>query len=263
MNTNIDQPPLYQKDLEQTRASRARLRQSTNLMYWYQELYRELFTSDPDISRKRVLEIGSGASPLKIFLSSVVTSDVLQLEYLDVVFDCHEIAQTDAIPDHSVDIITLTNVLHHLRDPLQFLRGAKKKLAPGGQIVLVEPYFSWVSYPLYKALHHEPVNFDIQRPLLDAIQGPLSTSNQAIPYMIFFSRPNWRAELDDCYDIEKAEYAFFTSLAYMVTGGISRTFPVPARLYRWYFKLDRWLARRWPRVFASFFSVRLTVKGVS
>jgi SAM-dependent methyltransferase len=256
-------PPLYQKDLEQTRASRMRLRQNANLMHWYQELYRELFTSDPDISRKRVLEIGSGASPLSNFLGGVITSDVLKLEYLDLVFDCHEIGQTDAIADGSIDIITLTNVLHHLRDPLQFLRGAARKLAPGGQIVMVEPYFSWLSYPLYKTLHHEPVDFRIERPVLDQIQGPLSTSNQAMPHMIFFSRPDWLAELADCYDVKKLKVGHFTSLAYMVTGGISRTFPVPAGLYRLYFGLDRWLANRWPRAFASFFSARLVVRKSS
>jgi SAM-dependent methyltransferase len=258
-----EQQPLYQKDIEQTWASRARLRNSGNLMYWYQELYSELFTSDLEISRKRVLEIGSGSSPLKIFLNSVITSDVLQLEYLDVVFDCHLIAQTDVIPDHSIDIITLTNVLHHLRDPLQFLRGATKKLAPGGQIVLVEPYFSFVSYPLYKTLHHEPVNFKIQRPILDEIQGPLSTSNQAMPYMIFFSRPDWLRELADCYDLKQTQLGFFTSLAYMMTGGISRTLPVPHLIYRWYFKIDRWLSKRWPKIFASFFSARLVVREAS
>ena len=255
--------PLYQKDIDQTLASRVRLSQNTNLMYWYQELYREVLTSDPDIASKRVLEIGSGASPLKNFLNSVITSDVLQLNYLDVVFDCHEIASTTAIPDHSIDIITLTNVLHHLRDPLQFLRGAAKKLAPGGQIVMVEPYFSLVSYPLYKTLHHEPVNFAIQRPVLDEIQGPLSTSNQAMPYMIFISRADWLQELGDYYDLARTQYGFFTSLAYMVTGGITKTFPVPGWLYRWYFNLDRWLARRLPRLFASFFSVRLHVKEAS
>jgi hypothetical protein len=261
METNLQ--PLYQKDLEQTQSSRARLRKNVNLMHWYQELYSELFTSEQGIQQKRVLEIGSGSSPLKYFLDSVVTSDVLQLEYLDIVFDCHQIAETDAIPDHSIDIITLTNVLHHLSDPIRFLRGATKKLAPGGQIVLVEPYFSWISYPLYKTLHHEPVNFNIQRPVLDEIQGPLSTSNQAMPYMIFFSRPDWYGELGDCYELVKTKREYFTSLAYMVTGGISKTFPVPRSLYRWYFKLDRWLACRWPKVFASFFSVRLYSKDAS
>lgn len=260
---HADLPPLYQKDLEQTRASRARLRQNANLMHWYRELYEELFTSDPQILGKRVLEIGSGASPLKNFLGTVITSDVLQLEYLDVVFDCHEIGETSAIADHSIDIITLTNVLHHLRDPLQFLRGATRKLAPGGQVVLLEPYFSWVSYPLYKTLHHEPVDFGIRRPLLDRIEGPLSSSNQAMPYMLFFSRPDWLGELGDCYDLAKTQFGFFTSMAYMATGGISRTFPVPTGLYRRLFVLDRWLARRWPRAFASFFTARLVARGTS
>lgn len=263
MTMEAELPPLYQKDLEQTRASRARLRQNANLMHWYGELYRELLTSDPGISRKRVLEIGSGASPLTNFLSGVITSDVLDLDYLDLVFDCHEIGHTDAIAESSIDIITLTNVLHHLRDPLQFLRGAARKLAPGGQIVVVEPYCSWLSYPLYKTLHHEPVDFSIARPVLDRIEGPLSTSNQAMPQMIFFSRPDWLGELADCYDLEKTKLGYFTSLAYMVTGGISRTFPVPAGLYRWYFGVDRWLARRWPRAFASFFSARLVVRNPS
>lgn len=255
-----DDQPLYQKDLDQTRACRERLKSNANLMFWYKELFQELFDAVPDISTKRVLEIGSGASPLKTFLPSVITSDILQLEYLDIVFDCHNIADTDAIQDHSLDVIVLTNVLHHLRNPLQFLQGATKKLAAGGQIWMTEPYFSGLSYPLYKTLHHEPVNFNIQRPVLDEIQGPLSTSNQAMPYMIFFSRPDWRAELADCYDLQKIQYGFYTSLSYMMTGGISRNFPVPSPLYRTYFKLDRWLARCWPKTFASFFSARLLVK---
>lgn len=252
--------PLYQKDLDQTRESRERLKNNANLMFWYRELFQELFDAIPDISQKRVLEIGSGASPLKSFLPSVLTSDILQLDYLDVVFDCHNIAETDAIPDHSLDVIVLTNVLHHLRNPLQFLRGATRKLAPGGQVWMAEPYFSCLSYPIYKTLHHEPVNFNIQRPLLEEIQGPLSTSNQAMPYMIFFSRPDWREELADCYDLPRTQYGFFSSLSYMATGGISRSFPVPQGLYQACFKLDRWLARCWPKIFASFFSARLLIK---
>lgn len=228
-------------------------------MFWYQQLYQELFHAIPDISLKTVLEIGSGTSPLKIFLPNVVTSDILELDYLDIVFDCHQIADYESIADNSIDILTMTNVLHHLRDPIDFLRNASRKLAKGGQILIVEPYFSVVSYPLFKFLHHEPVDFSINRPQLDRIHGPLSSSNQAIPYMIFFSRPDWFKELEGCYSLEETRFGFFTSLSYMLTGGISRTFPVPSWLYRPYFALDQYLARRFPSIFASFFSVRLVV----
>ncbi|HEY4075156.1 MAG TPA: class I SAM-dependent methyltransferase [Herbaspirillum sp.] len=255
-----DNQTLYQHDLELTRGNRARLQKNRNLMYWYQALYRNLFRTIPDISEKRVLEIGSGTSPLKMFLPNVITTDILKLDYLDIVFDCHEIADFSAIPDHSIDVITLTNVLHHLHDPLHFLRNAVRKLVKGGQIIIVDPYFSLLSWPLYKFLHHEPVDFNISRPVLDAIQGPLSSSNQAIPYMIFFSKTRWLEELSDCYELTETRIGFFTSLAYMMTGGISRIFPVPHWLYRLYFVFDLTLARALPRVFASFFSVRLVAK---
>jgi len=256
----FDRQTLYQHDLDQTQANRERLQKNRNLMFWYQELYRDLFRVIPDISEKRVLEIGSGTSPLRMFLPNVITTDVLRLEHLDIVFDCHDIADFSEIPDHSIDVITLTNVLHHLRDPVQFLRSATRKLAKGGQVFIVEPYFSLLSYPLFKFLHHEPVNFDISRPVLGKVNGPLSSSNQAIPHMIFFSRSDWLRELSDYYELNETRIGFFTSIAYMLTGGISRIFPVPHWIYRPYLVLDRSLATLLPKIFASFFSARLVAK---
>lgn len=250
----------YQYDLDKTLSNRQHLQENRNLMLWYEELYQELFRKISDINQKQVLEIGSGSSPLKLLLPNIITSDVLKLEYLDIIFDCHNIAELFEIPDHSIDVITLTNVLHHLRDPIHFLRNATQKLKKGGEIFLVEPYFSLLSYPLFKLLHHEPVNFKISRPMLDAIDGPLSSANQAIPYMIFFTNPNWFRELADYYELDETTFGFFTSLAYMLTGGISRVFPVPHRFYRFYLVLDRFLARSLPKFFASFFSVRLVAK---
>ena len=237
------------------------LQSNRNLMLWYHELYRDLFRTVSDVAQKRVLEIGSGTSPLKVFLPNLITSDILNLEYLDVVFDCHNIAELSEIPDHSIDVITLTNVLHHLRDPIYFLRSATRKLKKGGEVLIVEPYFSVLSYLLFTVLHHEPVNFDISRPVLDTTDGPLSSSNQAMPHMIFFTRPNWLKELADYYDLDQTRFGFFTSLAYMVTGGISRIFPVPHCIYKPYLVLDRFLARSLPRLFASFFSVRLVTRS--
>ncbi|ABC89581.1 hypothetical protein RHE_CH00767 [Rhizobium etli CFN 42] len=252
---------LYDADLAQTLANRERLNANSNLMHWYGELYREMFRQEPDIAAKTVLEIGSGTSPLKRFLPNVITSDVLKLDYLDIVFDCHEIAELPDIADHSVDVITMTNVLHHLKDPLAFLRGATRKLVKGGRVYATEPYLSRLSYPMYKLLHHEPVDLSIRRPVLNTVEGPLSTSNQAMPHMIFFQRPDWLAELSDCYCLEKTRISYFTSLAYMATGGISRKFPVPGWVYKPYFKFDRAVGRTLPKAFASFFTVCLTSRG--
>jgi len=252
---------LYAYDLERTRSNRERLRRNVNLLYWYRRLYAQVFPDPPGLGGKRVLEIGSGTSPLKLFHAGVETSDVLKLEYLDHVFDCQEIDAYGGIPDHSVDVITLTNVLHHLKDPLAFLARATAKLKPGGELVLVEPYFSLVSYPLYKLLHPEPVDFSVGRPVLGAVAGPLSTSNQAMPYMLLFSRPDWLAELARYYDTGGVRVDYFSSLSYMATGGISRVFPVPAFLYRALFGFDNFLARTAPRLFASFFTAVLRARA--
>jgi SAM-dependent methyltransferase len=207
-----------------------------------------------------VLEIGSGVSPLKRFLPSVLTSDILELNYLDYIFDCHKIDRFTELPDNSVDIITLTNVLHHLQEPVVFLSAAVKKLVPGGSILLVEPFFSVMSYPIYKWLHHEPVEFKISTPELSLINGPLSTSNQAIPYMIFFKKNSWLDELAEKYYIEDIEVGFFTSLSYMLSGGISKKIPIPHCLYKCILEIDIRIARKFPRLFASFFILRLVAK---
>jgi SAM-dependent methyltransferase len=253
-------PSMFEHDAELTRANRVRLRGNPNLMLWYETLYRELFRSVQAIGSKRILEIGSGTSPLKQFVPNVITSDVLPMDYLDLVFDCHDIAEVTAIPDHSIDLIALTNVLHHLRDPLLFLRRATRKLVPGGEVYIVEPYFSLMSYPLYKLLHTEPVDFRIRRPRIERVEGPLSTSNQAMAHMIFYSRRQWLQELSDCYDLEQTRRDHFTGLAYMVTGGISRTFPVPGWIYRPFLACDRVAAQLLPKLFASFFTARLVAR---
>ncbi len=251
---------LYEADLKETLANRKRLRSNLNLMYWYDRLYQHQFAAEPNIGSAHILEIGSGTSPLKHFAPSVMTSDVLPLDYVDVVFDCHTIKDLDEIDNGSIDIITMTNVLHHLRDPLAFLRAAAIKLAPGARVYMAEPYFSAISYPMYKLLHHEPVDFRINRPILEKVEGPLSTSNQAIPHMIFFSRPDWLDEISDVYDLDKTSVSYFTGISYPMTGGISRRFPLPASVYRAAFAVDYALSNWLPKVFASFFIARLVTK---
>lgn len=253
------QPAADQFDLDRrmTIENRERLAHNTNLLHWYEQLYRQQFAGIPDFGKKRVLEIGSGTSPARRFYPHILTSDVLPLDYLDFVFDCHRIDEFAAIPDASLDVVTLTNVLHHLQDPLLFLTKVAVKLKPGGQMIATEPYFSALSGLFWRHLHHEPVDFSIAEPKLANIAGPLATSNQAMPYLIFKKRPEWAARLHGVYE-PAVELRPFSALSYMATGGISRKIPLPAPLYRAFFALDRPLAAALPDLFAAFFTIVLT-----
>jgi 2-polyprenyl-3-methyl-5-hydroxy-6-metoxy-1,4-benzoquinol methylase len=246
------------KDRAATLRNRARLAANTNLLFWYRELYRDQFKHFANPAALSILEIGSGTSPLKQFLSNVVTSDVLDLDYLDLVFDCHEIDKLDAIKDNSLDVITLTNVLHHLKSPILFLNAAAAKLRSGGKVIATEPFFSVLSTPIFKYLHHEAVDCCIAEPGLKRVYGPLASANQALSWLIFFRRREWLERLSESYDVASLSVRPFTALSYMMTGGISRKLPVPGFLYRALFPIDLALSRHFPRFCAAFFSVTLT-----
>ena len=246
------------KDRATTLRNRARLDANQNLLFWYRELYRDQFKALPSPETLSILEIGSGTSPLKQFHSNIITSDILHLDYLDLVFDCHEIDKLDAIKDNSLDVITLTNVLHHLKSPIAFLNCAAGKLKPGGKVIATEPFFSVLSTVIFKYLHHEPVDFRISEPELREAQGPLASANIALPWLIFFRKREWLQRLNENFDITRRDIRPFTALSYMATGGISHRLPVPRFLYRVLFPIDLGISRYFPRLFASFFTITLT-----
>jgi SAM-dependent methyltransferase len=245
-------------DRAATLRNRARLGTNKNLLFWYRELYRDQFKDFPSPAALSILEIGSGTSPLKQFLSNVVTSDVLDLDYLDLVFDCHEIDKLDAVKDNSLDVITLTNVLHHLKNPIAFLNRAAGKLKSGGKVIATEPFFSALSTVIFKHLHHEAVDLRISEPELGEVQGPLASANIALPWLIFFQNAEWLQRLNDNFDLTTFSARPFSALSYMVTGGISHRLPVPRFIYRMLFPVDLALSRRFPRAFAAFFTITLT-----
>jgi len=245
------------QDRAMTLRNRARLDSNQNLLFWYRELYRDQFRDFPDPAALSILEVGSGTSPLKHFVSNVVTSDVLDLDYLDLVFDCHGIDKLDAIKDESLDVISLTNVLHHLKSPIAFLNRAANKLKSGGKVIATEPFFSLVSTPVFRYLHHEPVDLRISEPELKDVQGPLASANIALPWLIFFRRRHWVENLSGNYDVANCSVRPFSALSYMATGGISRKLPIPGLLYRAFFRMDLVLSRCFPRLCASFFTIVL------
>ncbi|MEI6437732.1 MAG: methyltransferase domain-containing protein [Candidatus Omnitrophota bacterium] len=245
-------PVKLTEETEITLRNRKSLMANRNLLYWYKKLYEQQFARFPDLEQKKILEIGSGTSPLTLFVKHAKTSDIMPLGYVDYTFNAEEIDAFTEIPDESLDIITLTNVLHHLRDPRAMLVKAAKKLRRGGAIVLTEPYLSLLSTPIYRHFHYEPTDLNIKSPVQSEITGPLSSANNALPYKIFTS--SWADQLRDAYDFSDRDRSYFTWISYMATGGIRRNFGIPGFLYKTIFHADLALSRLCPNIFASFFT---------
>jgi len=252
---------ILHSDIESTLKNRQALFKKKNLLYWYQKLYERILTPYSDtLSDLRILEIGSGMSPLKYFYPSVLTSDIMPLSHIDYVFDAHDIGNLPVIENESLDLVLLTNVLHHLQNPLKFLNGAKNKLHSEGRIILVEPYFSTISRLIYSYLHHEPADFSVKAPCLAEVKGPLSSANMAIPYMIFWKKQAWLKQVLDNYTIIESQRCYYTGISYMATGGISHNIMIPHGVYKQLWKLDNLFADLFFRQFAAFFVLTLAKK---
>jgi SAM-dependent methyltransferase len=158
---------------------------------------REIWTSKPILQRLyfrwyghikkalrpgRTLELGGGSGNLKDFLPEAITSDVVFEPWLDAVMDAH------AIPfkEESLDNVVLFDVLHHLAAPVVFFHEVERVLKPEGRAVMMEPYVSWLSYPVYRFLHAEGMEWDTD-PFHDQSSKKKEpfAGNQAIPTLLF------------------------------------------------------------------------------
>ena len=250
----------YIEDRDETISNREKLFNNPNQLNWYKKLYSLMLKNYLPLNDKKILEVGSGTSPLIYFYPEIITSDILELDYLDMIFDCQNIDKIQDIPNSSLDIICLTNVLHHLLKPVDFLEKASVKLKKGGVIILAEPFFSRMSTPIYKFIHHEPCYSNITHPSLKNIEGPLRSANMLLPHLIFFSSKGWDSSLKNLFMFSKDEVNYFSSLSYFATGGFRKPIHIPKFLYSILLHTDCLAARIFPNIFAAFFIIKLKKK---
>ena len=130
----------------------------------------------------RTLELGGGSGNLREFLPEAISSDIVFAPWLDAVMD----AQALPFKEGSLDNIVLFDVLHHLAEPAAFFHEVERVLRPKGRAVMMEPYVSWLSFPVYRFMHAEGMKWGT-----DPLQGETTEKkepfegNQAIPTLIF------------------------------------------------------------------------------
>jgi SAM-dependent methyltransferase len=214
-----------------TEKHREIIRRKRFLRYIYEEWYGGIAERLPAVDGA-VLELGSGPGFLKEFIPRIITSEVIPFPGIDMVVDAA------AIPfkTSSMRAIVMVDVLHHLPDPRAFLGEANRCLAPGGAVIMVEPWVSGWSSFVYKWLHHEPfdpmaVQWETQ------VDGRLSGANSALPWILFKrDRPLFESEFPDLVlDPVKLIMPF----RYIFSGGTSHSTLMPF----WSFGFWTWLEK--------------------
>jgi len=127
------------------------------------------------------VELGAGVFPLCLTDPDVKSSDLVPSTQFDLVVD----AQHMQFNDGEVKTLFGQNCFHHFPEPRKFFKEARRVLAPGGGILLIEPYYGPFASLLYKRLFASE-GFDKQAAAWEVpMQGPMSGANQALSYLVF------------------------------------------------------------------------------
>lgn len=197
----------------------------------YEEWYATIARAIPE-GAGRVLELGSGAGFLREHVPDVIQSEVFRCAEIAIVLDARRLPFTT----NSLRAIVMTDVLHHVPDVRPFFRDAARAVRPGGAIVMVEPWVTRWSRLIYGRLHHEPFLPDVV-PWEFAPEGPLSSANGALPWIVFerdravFERefPEWRID-----GIRPT-----MPLRYLLSGGVSLRTLMPDSTFPMWRGLER------------------------
>jgi SAM-dependent methyltransferase len=236
-------------DPRTTARRRGIIQQNKFLWRVYDEWYRSLASHIPE-GPGAVLELGSGAGFLHKYVPGLIASEVFECPDAHIVLD----ARCLPFSSGSLKAIAMVDVMHHIPENRAFLREALRCLRPGGKLVMIEPWVSTWSRPIYTRLHHEPFEPDA----LDWTfpeSGPLSGANGALPWIIF-ERDRKRFEVE-FRELEIKRVQPIMPFRYLVSGGVSMRQLMPSATFSLWRKLEAWFCI-WPQHWSMFALIELS-----
>lgn len=206
-----------------------------------QTLYREYCRPFVESARRapqgaRMLEIGSGGSPLSDFVPGILSSDVIRMPWLNVVCSAYALP----FPDASLDRIFLLFVTHHLGRMEAFLNECRRCLKPEGEVVIIDPAITRFSVFYYRYFHVDAMDIHAQEWRFSE-HGRLSSSNIALPWIVFHRDGERFKRLYP--ELKLVDQGYNTCLAFLLTGGLRYRALAPAWFIAGWFRMENWLIR--------------------
>ena len=218
------------------------------LRHLYADLYARVAAELPPEALGRRVELGSGPGFAREFIPGIELTDLVGAPWHD------REASAESLPFDAgtVGALVLFDVLHHLPSPRNFFAEAVRVLAPGGRIVMCEPYISPLSYPVYKFLHEEPLDLGADPLALQAGRGARDPfdANQAIPTLLFGRKRQAFAEAFPALSLTRVQH--LSGFSCPASGGFSHRPALPWPLWALLHRFDarvpsalmRWMAFR-------------------
>lgn len=190
-------------------------------------------------SGARVLEVGAGPGLLGAFARQRrpdlrwIGSDLHPAAWNTLAADAMRLPFRAG----GVGLVLGLDVLHHLSRPGSFLAEAARVLSAGGRLILIEPWITPVSWPVYRFLHQEDcaLRVDPWQPFAaeekDSFQG-----NAAVPWRVVrdTSPEHWTR-----MGLRPPVIRPINGFAYLLSGGFRAGSLLPRSLARAVMALDR------------------------
>jgi SAM-dependent methyltransferase len=198
-------------------------KQSVRLLY--QDFHRQLLDACPE---GRILDIGSGTAHIKQFRPGAICTDILPFPGIDVVADAHRLP----FPDDFFAGAVMLDVMHHLEQPIEFLKEASRILKSGGRLAMMEPAMTLIARQFYRSFHEEPVEMQAD-PFAPVVVNPERDpfdANQAIPSLLFASRSARERVERVIPGLRVRKVKWLSLFAYPLSGGFQSWSLMPAAL---------------------------------
>lgn len=178
----------------------------------YGDIYRRILDA---VVSGPILEIGGGSGNFKSIAPETISTDIMPAPWLDVVCDAQRLPFATG---HFANVVMI-DVLHHIENPLYFLKEASRVLRSGGRLIFCEPAITPLSRWFYHLFHPEPVDMSanpLKAGAVSADKDPWD-SNQAIPTLLV---GRYREALTrELPELRLTNLDWFSFLAYPLSGG--------------------------------------------
>ena len=218
-------------DLNLLRQSMAKWERSPAVRAFYRDLFGGLVKRS---ASGPTLDLGSGIGTIKNFYPDIVTSDIEKTPYVDLGVSCYQLEATG----RKWGNLLATDVLHHLRRPFDFFRGAGQVLNPGGRLIMCEPAATVFGSVFYRLCHHEPIQpLELKPPFIqenDSMDEKANDefANMGMAVALFRRHRGWTENALAEIGLVLRTVEYRDILAYPLTGGFSKPQMIPASLLK-------------------------------
>lgn len=231
----------------------ARLRKNSHKpaqKYYYKWLYSKIEKELP--AKGKILEIGSGYGMSKDFIDS---TNVYRTEYMtNVPLGVQGGVDASNLPfdDESFSSTFAVDAIHHIPNSLMAIKEMLRVTKMGGKVILVEPYVSFMSYPIYRMFHDErtSMNLDFANHKNWVTEAP-EDGDQGVMQNILKMINDFRKEII----FDKIQVVYFSPFSFFATGGLSRPLSIPRSFIRALVMLEKYIPSRILKLTASRFII--------